>query len=126
MYHIVVPAKLRILTPDGIETVWAGRDDRALLRCYSRWAIARRVPVMSIAHISRIEAVAIQRLDVLLSLHLPQVFVTNTPRGIACAGLFGAENGKIDLRRFQYFGNRGCNLLIAPVERSHATDPVEY
>src|SRR5579859_4715234 len=81
---------------------------------------------MPIVAISGTEAVAIEGLDILLGLHLPEIFVADAARGIARAGLFGAENGEIDLRGQQYLRDGGGNLLIAPIEGAHTANPVEH
>ena len=74
---------------------------------------------------SGIEAIAVEHLDILLGHHLPQVFVADTPCGVACAGLFGTKNSEVDFGRQQDFGNGGRHLLVALVERTHAANPVE-
>ena len=105
MDHLVVAAKLRILVLDGVEAVRAGGDDRfaivcaAPLACHRRRcvAVAVRAALCSAAASGLIEAVAVQRFDILLRQHLPEVLVADAPRRIACAGLFGAQDGEIDV-----------------------------
>src|SRR5213082_2083831 len=84
--HLVVPAKLWILVLDGVEAVRAGRDDRAVYRCYTHYTCytrytcstgARSMPVVVMLLLAHIEAVAVEHLDILLGHHLPQVFVAD-------------------------------------------------
>ena len=126
VHHFIVAAKLWILVLDGVEAVRAGSDDRAMLRGYSSRAIARYMTVVPGAMTGAgIEAVSIQRLDILLGHHLPQVFVADAPCGIACAPFFGSKNSEVDLSSQQDFCYSGCHSLVAPVERTHTADPVE-
>src|SRR5947209_7785017 len=83
------------------------------------------MPMVPVKRARSIKAITIQRFDVLLRHHLPQIFVANTPRWITCTPFFGAKNSKVDVRRFQYFSNSSCHLLVALVKRTHTANPVE-
>src|SRR5207247_8264380 len=66
-----------------------------------------------------------ERLDVLLSLDLPEVLVADPPRGIAVAGLLGGEDREGDAGRAQDLDERARDLLIAAVDRGSAPDEIE-
>src|SRR5437763_15176745 len=95
MYNLIVATKLRILVLDGVEAVRAGSDGRTLLRSYSSHAITGDVPVAMIG--AGFEAVAIKRLDILLSHHLPEVFVTDTPCRVARTPFFRTQYSAVAL-----------------------------
>ncbi len=71
------------------------------------------------------EAVAIERLDILLGHHLPEVFVTDTPCRVARTAFFRTQYSEVDFGGQQDFCYGCCHFLIAPVERTHTADPVE-
>ena len=100
MDDFVVPAKLRVLVGDRVETVRAARDD--------------------LPH-----AVLLERLDVLLRLHLPQVLVADASGRVAVAGLLGGEDGERDSGGAEDLHESARHLLIAPVVRRGAPDEVE-
>src|SRR5256886_15747261 len=114
VHHFVITAKLRVLVLDRVEAMRAGGDDYTVFWFQARSSIA--VSVVPVALVGEGETIAIQRLDILLGHHLPQVFIANTPRRIARAPLLGAENGEVDPCSEQNLCNRGSNLLIALVE----------
>src|SRR5581483_7183958 len=126
MNNIVVAADLWVLVLDRVEAVWTGRDDGAMLCRDGGAAIAGSVPIVTVAQRGEIKAVVVQRLNILLSLHLPQVLVADATSWIARAGLLGTEDGEIDVGRLQDLRHRGCDLLVAAVERTHAANPVEH
>src|SRR5581483_5857535 len=112
MNNIVVAADLWVLVLDRVEAVWTGRDDGAMLCRDGGAAIAGSVPIVTVAQRGEIKAVVVQRLNILLSLHLPQVLVADATSWIARAGLLGTEDGEIDVGRLQDLRHRGCDLLV--------------
>src|SRR6266487_4131446 len=84
------------------------------------------MPIVSVVSAGSIEAVTIQRLDVLLRHHLPKIFIANAPCRITGTPFFRTKNSKVNVCRFQYFSNGSCHLLVALIKRTHTADPVEY
>src|SRR5437764_11635511 len=123
MYNLIIATKLWILVLDSVEAMRAGSDDRALLRSYSSNAITGDVPIAMIG--AGFETVAIERLDILLGHHLPEVFVTDTPCGVARTPFFGTQYSEVDIGGQQDFCYGCCHFLVAPIERTHTADTVE-
>src|SRR5690348_15886837 len=94
----VVPAELRELVPDLMETVRAARDYRR-------------------------HRITIQRLDRGFGEHLIEVFVAHPARRVAMAVLFLAEDRKANAARLEDARERDRDSLRAVVERTHAANP---
>src|SRR5258706_4673780 len=75
---------------------------------------------------SDIKAIAVQHLDVLLRHHLPQVLVADTPGRIARTRFFATKNSEVHTYGLEYFHDDGSHALVALVERTHATHPVQF
>src|SRR5437588_245789 len=104
MYNLIIATKLWILVLDSVEAMRAGSNDRALLRSYSSHAITGNVPIAMIG--AGFETVAIERLDILLGHHLPEVFVTDTPCRVARTLFFGTQYREVDI------GGRSCRPIV--------------
>src|SRR5436305_5505207 len=113
MHDIVIAAQLWILVFDCVEAVWAGSNNSTMFSCIRTMAV---MACMSIFLPSKVEPVVIECLDILLSLRLPQVLVTDAACRITGTGLFGTKNRIIDLCRLQNFCHCGGNLLVTQVE----------
>src|SRR5580765_4896691 len=72
------------------------------------------------------EPVAVEHLDILLRQGLPQIFVADAPRRIACAAFLRPEDAELDVRMLHHLSECGGHLLIALIKRSHAADPVQH
>src|SRR5262249_18863854 len=88
-------AELRVVVPERVQAVRAGRDDL-------------------------LHAGPVQRLDVGLGLHLEQHFVAAAPRRVAGAALAVAEDRIVDAGRLQDLDHRLRLLADALVERAGA------
>src|SRR5207237_2276769 len=95
--HLEVPAELRVLVGEGVEAVRALRDDL-------------------------LEAVAPERLHVLLRERLEQVLVAEPARRVAVAGLLLAQDAEGDPRLLEDLHDRARDLLLPLVEAPGATD----
>src|SRR5260370_36872863 len=125
MHYLVVATKLRILVSDRVEAVRAGSDNGAALRDHGSRTVAMAIVPAAIMVRGGVESVTIKHLDVLLGHHLPEIFVADTSRRITRTGLFGSQDGEVDASGQQHFRHGGCFLLVTPLKRTHAANPVE-
>src|SRR5262249_43675816 len=100
VHYLVVAAERGVLVLDAVEAVRAVRDDL-------------------------LDAVAVQRLDVLLREHLEEVLVAHPPRRVARARLLGAEDREGDAGRVQDLDERAGALPGAVLVGAGAADPEE-
>ena len=94
-------AELRVLVQHRVKAVRAGRDDL-------------------------LDAVPVERLDVLRRQDLEQVLIAEPPGRVARARLLVAKHGEVHSSLLQHVRHRPRHLRVALVQRSRAANPEEH